>query len=461
MDPATHYDAIVIGAGMSGLGAGIRLAHFGKKVCIVEKHSLWGGLNSFYKKAGRPFDVGLHAMTNYAPRGKRGPLSSICRQLRLDPDSLRLREQRESEVRFPSASLRFSNDLGLLESQIATAFPGEIDGFRALVSDVRAYDDGTLQPARVSAREVIARSIRSPLLADMILCPLMFYGSATEHDMDWHQFVIMFKAIFFEGFCRPEGGVRRVLDILRREYLSRGGELRLKTGVRRIVSDDRGARVELETGEVFSAAHVFSSAGRVETARLLGRPIEREAVGRMSFVETIFCLDRPAPALGWEKSIVFFSHRDVFSYRRCPELVDTGAGIICCPENFEGQAPFSEGLLRVTSIANYDRWKALSEDEYQKAKEEFIAAQLDSLSGLGPDFRSHITYRDAFTPLTIEKFTSHDAGAVYGAVEKRLSGESGAANVHLCGTDQGYLGIVGALLSGVIMVNRYGLMEPG
>ena len=28
------YDTIIIGAGMSGLAAGIRLAHFGQRVCI-------------------------------------------------------------------------------------------------------------------------------------------------------------------------------------------------------------------------------------------------------------------------------------------------------------------------------------------------------------------------------------------------------------------------------------------
>ncbi len=55
------YDAIIIGAGMSGLAAGIRLAHFGKRVCILERHSAIGGLNSFYRQRGRTYDVGLHA----------------------------------------------------------------------------------------------------------------------------------------------------------------------------------------------------------------------------------------------------------------------------------------------------------------------------------------------------------------------------------------------------------------
>jgi phytoene dehydrogenase-like protein len=55
------YDTLIIGAGMSGLAAGIRLAYFDQKVCICERHNTIGGLNSFYRLRGRDFDVGLHA----------------------------------------------------------------------------------------------------------------------------------------------------------------------------------------------------------------------------------------------------------------------------------------------------------------------------------------------------------------------------------------------------------------
>ena len=47
MNTSSHYDVAIIGAGMSGLAAGIRLAHFGKRVCIFERHKAVGGLNSF------------------------------------------------------------------------------------------------------------------------------------------------------------------------------------------------------------------------------------------------------------------------------------------------------------------------------------------------------------------------------------------------------------------------------
>ena len=44
------YDAIIIGAGMSGLAAAIRLGMFDKKVLVLEKHVISGGLNSYYSR---------------------------------------------------------------------------------------------------------------------------------------------------------------------------------------------------------------------------------------------------------------------------------------------------------------------------------------------------------------------------------------------------------------------------
>src|ERR1041385_3384327 len=105
------YDAIIIGAGLSGLAAGIRLAHYEKRVCILERHTTIGGLNSFYRLRSRNYDVGLHAVTNYtAPGTKIGPLSRLLRQLRFSWDDFALCPQNGSRVAFPDRSLRFNND---------------------------------------------------------------------------------------------------------------------------------------------------------------------------------------------------------------------------------------------------------------------------------------------------------------------------------------------------------------
>ena len=135
------YDAIIIGAGMSGLAAGIRLAMYDKKVVILEKHSIAGGLNSYYArriKASKEiinFDVGLHALTNFANKGeRRRPFTKLLKQLRIPYDDFKLKEQTFSLIKFKSAALKFSNDFELMRSEIATVFPQQVDQFDKLVN---------------------------------------------------------------------------------------------------------------------------------------------------------------------------------------------------------------------------------------------------------------------------------------------------------------------------------------
>ena len=67
----------------------------------------------------------------------------------------------------------------------------------------------------------------------------------------------------------------------------------------------------------------------------------------------------------------------------------------------------------------------------------------------------NIVYEDSFTPVTIERYTSRTQGAVYGSSQKIKDGRTNFENLYIAGTDQGYLGIVGSLLSGVTMVNQH------
>ncbi|MBS0662074.1 MAG: NAD(P)/FAD-dependent oxidoreductase [Verrucomicrobia bacterium] len=476
MNTRSHYDVAIIGAGMSGLAAGIRLAHFGKKVCIFERHNAVGGLNSFYSIAGRRFDVGLHAMTNFVKPGVKGtPLGKLLRQLRIDRDEFALCEQRQSRIAFGrhgETSLRFTNDFAVLEAEVAARFPRQIDGFRGLTSAVREYPDVALDTGYVSAREVVRRHIGDPLLEDMLFCPVMYYGSATEHDMDFGQFVIMFKALFLEGFARPYEGVRVILRVLLDKYRAAGGERRMKTGVKHIVArDGRAAELILDSNEHITADHVLSSIGAPETARLIqsGHHAAPAVMpGRLSFVETITILDRQPAALGWgSDTIVFFNDSPRFDYARPAEEVDPRSGVICIPNNFDfgldRQLP--EGIFRCTCLANYDRWAQLPEDVYRVDKQRWYAAiQASARRFLPPlaeaDLLSRATVTtDMFTPRTITKYTGHLAGAIYGAAEKNRQGRTELVNLYLCGTDQGFLGIVGAMLSGISMANLHILQK--
>ena len=228
-----RYDTIIIGAGLSGLAAGIRLAMFDKKVCIVEKHVEIGGLNSFYARKNRIFDVGLHAMTNFTPKGVRSsPLGKLLKQLRFSHDDFRLCQQHMSEIRFPENSLRFTNDFEFMRQEVAEQFPDQIDGFNKLVEKILSYDELNLDGTDCfSSRPVLESCISDSVLINMLFCPLMYYGSAREGDMDFYQFVIMFKSIFMEGFSKPQGGMPYILNLLAQKFKDFGGELKMGNGV--------------------------------------------------------------------------------------------------------------------------------------------------------------------------------------------------------------------------------------
>ena len=61
---------------------------------------------------------------------------------------------------------------------------------------------------------------------------------------------------------------------------------------------------------------------------------------------------------------------------------------------------------------------------------------------------------DIFSPRTIKKFTGHLAGALYGSPRKSRNGSTRFDNLYLAGADQGYVGIVGAMLGGVAVANN-------
>jgi phytoene dehydrogenase-like protein len=454
------YDAVIIGAGMSGLAAGIRLAYYQKSVCILERHTTIGGLNSFYRLRGRNYDVGLHAFTNYAKPGtKTGPLSKVLRQLRLRWEDLDLAPQNYSTVVFPGCSLRFANDIEDLTEQIRDGFPGEIDGFRKLRMRVEEHEVTGLAMSGLSARAILNEHLHDPRLIEMLLCPLLFYGSASPNDMDFNQFVIMFKSIFQEGFGRPFEGIRRLLKILVRRFKELGGELRLRAGVQSIIHrGNRAVAVVLDDGQTIEAHDVVSSAGALETLQLCGLKDERPAgiqPGNITYAETIYSLDRSPSELGHNEAIVFYNDSDRFTYEMPTEPLDLHSGIICSPNNFEYGRSLEENRIRITALANPAFWLGLSDQEYQQQKSIWADRLVESALRFMPDFRKAILDSDMFTPRTIKKFTGHLNGCVYGSADKVASGRTHLENVFLCGNDQGLLGIVGTLMSGISIANAY------
>lgn len=463
------FDAIVIGAGMSGMAASIRLAMYDKKVLLVEKHSIPGGLNSYYQRKNPEsggilkFDVGLHALTNFIKKGEKGkPFSKLLKQLRLSYDEFQLCPQTYSKVSFPEVELKFSNDFELLLSEIHAKFPHQIDKFNQLVDKVRQFNELDLTLGFSSSRKVLGEFLSDELLIEMILCPLLIYGSAWEDDMDFSQFVIMFKSLYFEGFSRPQGGVRTIISLLMSKLDDLGVEVRFKSAVSEIFVNDSGVAVGVRIGEEeIHAPLIFSSIGYPETAKLTPALRASPRVGAMTFMESIFVFDKKIPLDQNDATIIFYNEKSKYQYHRATNFFDPSSAVICYPDNYEKNVTSGEGVVRVTFIADYPQWKNLPRADYLGMKDQVASAALAILKKMTPAFDEKVLFKDVFSPTTIERYTSHFNGTVYGSIDKTRDGKTPVKNLFIIGTDQGFLGIVGSMLSGISIANLHGLMGDG
>ena len=459
------YDTIIIGAGMSGLAAGIRLAYCDQRVCILERHYTIGGLDSFYRLNGRDYDAGLHAVTNVTPRDTRkSPLEKLLQQLQFRWDEFSLAPQVGSTIAFPDVRLQFENDFECFESEVRRHFPGQQDNLRRLLAKVVDFDDLDQETYDLSTRAVLADTIDDPLLTEMLLCPLMWYGNARENDMHFGEFCVLFRSIFLEGLSRPFAGVPLILRNMVRKFCALGGELKLRSGVDRIVTDQRHvAGVVLDDGQQLEGRHVISSAGWQETMRMCqGRddPLTDQQ-GQISFAETVAVLDNQPKQLGYDRTIVFFNDLESFSWKRPASLCDVRTGVVCSTNNYlygqvEGQQQeLFEGIIRVTVLANFDLWRQLGKDQHRVQKLRWYERVVDSAVRFVPDFRGHIIASDMFTPKTIRHFTWNHNGAAHGKPEQRIDGTTRLDNLFVCGTNQGFAGIFGAIMSGIMIANRH------
>jgi len=136
-----NYDYIIVGAGIGGLSAGLNLAFNKKKVLILEKNSLPGGLVTTIKRGRFEFDASLYDLMDYGSEEHVGSLQRLFKKFNLDIDVLPI----PYNIRIKSLDDKFDEvikgDIDDWILRLEELYSGSMSTFRSLLPVLKEIDE--------------------------------------------------------------------------------------------------------------------------------------------------------------------------------------------------------------------------------------------------------------------------------------------------------------------------------
>jgi phytoene desaturase len=308
--------AVVVGGGIGGLAAAVRLAAVGHWVTLVEARPELGGRAYQLRDRGFTWDMGPTIVT--APHLLAGLWAAAGRRLEEDVDLIPIEPY--YEIRFGDGErLRYGGPA--VEDELARISPRDVAGYRRFMADTGAMYD--------RAFEALARRPFHRLGAFVGVVPELVrlgglasvYGYVSRYFRDerlriafsFHPLFIggnPFRASAFYaivpylerkgGVLFPRGGTHALVQAMARLLERLGSEVRTGEPVEEIlVRGGRAAGVRTAAGAELSADLVVSNADPATTWRMLpGAPELRSYAYSMSCFVLYLGLDRAYPELG-------------------------------------------------------------------------------------------------------------------------------------------------------------------
>jgi len=275
---AKEYDAVVIGAGVGGLVCGAYLAKFGAKVLIVERHSIPGGLCTFFKRKGFYFDAGAHYFGSVGDSKSFGGL--LLRSLALDVEFIPM--DPVDILHFPDTTLELPRNIESHIELLQELFPQERENIRAFFQEMlriyRHFYRGK-QNSEVLARyqwrsyqEVLDHYFHDARLKAVLSATVGYIG-VFPNQVSVIAMAAMMMSYFYDGGYLARGGSQALPDSLMRRFVAEGGELLLNTAVKQIVvnKNNQATSIVLASGDEIRARVFISNADAQQTFfRLIG-----------------------------------------------------------------------------------------------------------------------------------------------------------------------------------------------
>jgi phytoene dehydrogenase-like protein len=497
------FDLIVIGSGMGGLTVASLMTQLkGSRVLVLERHVKLGGFtHSFARPGHRSWDVGLHYVGGMDPAEPSRQLFDLVTAHGVQWQ--RMVSPFEKFV-YPDFTFEVPEGEDRYREALITRFPQERAAIETYFADVHAA--ASWFSGRILAQAMPAPAGRLVRLVNRRRESLALKTTAEYLDERFHDrklkavlasqwgdyglppsesaFAIhaLVAGSYLEGGYYPVGGAGTIAKSVSDIVTANGGECLLNHRVSEIlVSEGRAVGVRTTSGrslQEFFAPVLVSDAGAYTTfCRLLPPSVpipfradlERRASG-YGFV-TLYLAFRDNPAsIGFkgENHWIYDGYdHDALFHDRGGVLEGRPRACYLSLQSLKDPAAI-EHTAEIISFLDYEaveRWKdepwRNRGDEYEGLKRRIAEGLLDFVDRRYSGFKDLVSYCEVSTPLTVETFTGHRHGAVYGipATPDRfrlpyLTVETPVENLYLTGCDVASLGILGAMMGGVATSSR-------
>ena len=449
MNTATHFDAIVIGAGNGGLSAACRLAQAGKRVLLMEQHNLPGGCASSFRRGRFEFEVALHELSGKNQPDSRGGLNKRLLELGMEvpfcviPDVFRLiatgRDGEKIDVRMPSGVDAYIEEMERLvpgsRESMQTFFRLFKECEKALnaimMGKIRSQED--LEAAFPDYAAVVGKStdqvleeIGMPQRAQDILNTYWSYLGVDTTRCSFDYYSECAACYVAYGASIPRYNSHGMNTAFLEAFRKQGGEVWFNTRAEKILLDGgRVCGVAYDGGEVY-AGHVVANLNPHALYKLLPdeavpeRQKKLANARRLNFRPFVVWmgLDKTAAELGIEDYAIFISETaDTKKSYEDMKVLDCSPYYvaICYNTVNPGFSPEGTCVLSFTAMYSDDAWKDVSQEDYLNKKYELADKLIaDYESRLGISIRDSIEEIDIASPWTLARYVGVPNGCIYG-----------------------------------------------
>lgn len=457
-DIKDYYDVVIVGSGLGGLTGANILAKQGHSVLLLEHHYQFGGLATWFKRAGgHIFDISLHGF----PVG----MIKSCRRYWTKEIADSIVQLKNIRFVNPQYDLKTTFDrldfTQILQDSFQVARSKVEDFYEHLrTMDYFAKDGrtiGDLLEQFFPGRDDIKRLLLEPIS----------YANGSSFKDPAISYGIVFTNFMKKGIYTFKDGTDSLIKKMVSELRGNGADLRRQCNVESLITEEHDGQHHVSgvmvNGKRINCGAVLSNANLKNTIeKLLGlsklpKSFAKEAASvRLNSTSCqVYIGIKKGESIPNVGDLIFTSESGSFSTE---ELTDFHTTSRTFSVYYPDTRPSRKNAMYsiVASInAKWKDWNNLSDTEYQREKDRLCEESIIALEKIIPNIRNKIDHIEAATPRTIQHYTQHASGASFGTKFEGLDVSSSLPK-HAPGLF--HAGSVGIIMSGWLGTINYGVI---